>query len=246
MKGSVFWLDLEDMPGSNARWIEDVPGVVIDDAFSPRLLASLATMAGMSASSGRTGISNHIQNAFEGFDGYGWRDEYFEQVRNGRDDRVEEFAEYVRRHVARIVGLSEIRQAHDAFGRMFTTAVVRQTNDGIDWHFDDAHREYPKTPLDLGPGSRCLSWITYLNSPQGGQLEIAKWRPADAGEHPKRSYPLNERRFTDAPRQLVQPVLGRSVLVSSEYAHRVHPTVGPRKFITMFIVIGDGEAITFG
>lgn len=226
-----------------------IPGRVFDGAIPDRLLASLFMLAGrIGAVSETTGIANSTTNAFEGYDGTGFPASYFEAVATARDRAVDQWCAVVRALTCETIGLREINPARDHRGRQFTPAVVRQTTQGIDWHFDHAHLEYPRTPLDLGQGAAHYSVITYLNTPDnGGQLEIADWKPGECGAHPAASYPLSEELFRSRPRHRITPERGRTVLVSSEYAHRVLATGSARKFITMFIAIGpNGQAISFG
>lgn len=219
-----------------------IPGEVLDNAFPASLLEDLEDLAGRGTSSARTGIDNHVPSTFEIWNGSGWKSDYFDKVAARKNDDVEQWAAMARRLVQQRFNLPKIIHAYG-----FPTAVVRETTAGIKWHFDQPHAEYPGSVLDLGPESRVLSVITYLNTPEaGGQLEVAAWEPAEAGAHPTESYPLNEDLFSDADRFWVQPVRGRTAIIASGFAHRVHATTGPRKFITMFVAIGRDRAISFG
>lgn len=231
----------------NGRDLELVPGVVVDGAIPPTLVAELAALAGSGSGSGRTGINNHVENVFEGWTGTGWSPAYFNRVAAAQHAAVEAWTARARHQVAGVVGVRTVEPARSRDGHVFTPAVVRETMNGIDWHFDAAHLEYPGTELDLGPDSQHWSVITYLNAPRGGELEVAAWKPADAGAHPKESYPLDEGLFASVERTRVQPIAGRTAIMSSEYAHRVHPTPTPRRFVTMFVAVSaDGRAISFG
>lgn len=248
MNGSVFWNDIALSPGRNPNDLAGLPGRVFDDAFPQRLISELALLAGrVGGSSNTTGIINHSVNAFEGFDGCGWSDRYFEDVERSRDRAVDEWAQRARDLASDIMGITRIVPARDRYGRDFTPAVVRETSNGIGWHFDFAHLEYPGTELDGGPSSNQYSIITYLNSPGRGELEVSEWKPAGSGAHPAASYPLDEQKFRSSPRRRITPKRGRTVLVSSEYAHRVHDSDVPRKFVTMFISTSEyGATFTFG
>ncbi|MFI8093970.1 hypothetical protein ACIF9R_37665 [Streptomyces sp. NPDC086080] len=244
---------MTDLKINNGSWsqnghdLELVQGRVVDGAIPPTLVAELAALAGSGSGSGRTGINNHVENTFEGWTGTGWTPAYFNRAAAAQHAAVEAWTALARRLVADVVGVHTVEPAHSQDGHAFTPAVVRETMNGIDWHFDAAHLEYPGTELDLGPDSQHWSVITYLNTPQNGELEVAAWKPADAGAHPKESYPLDERLFASAERIKVQPVAGRTAIMSSEYAHRVHPTPTPRRFVTMFVAVGaNGQAISFG
>lgn len=240
---------INEGPGSrpNGLDLELVPGVVIDGAIPPTLVAELAALAGSGSASGRTGINNHVQNVFEGWTGTGWTPAYFERVAAAQHAAVEAWTALARQLVARVAGVHTVEPARSRDGHAFTSAVVRETMNGIDWHFDAARLEYPDSELDLGRDSQQWSVITYLNTPKNGELEVAAWKPADAGAHPKESYPLDEGLFSSVERVRVQPVTGRTVIMSSEYAHRVHSTPTPRRFVTMFVAVSaDGRAISFG
>ncbi|MFF7993448.1 hypothetical protein ACFZDG_27110 [Kitasatospora xanthocidica] len=231
----------------NALDLELVSGAIVEKAIPPALVGQLAEIAGTGPASNRTGIRNHVENVYEGWTGTGWPPPYFDRVAAAEHDAVTAWRAIAYELVTRMAHIRTIEQARSRDGKMFTPAVVRETTNGIGWHFDHAHLEYPGTELDLGPGSQQYSVITYLSSPQHGELEVATWKPASAGAHPKDSYPLNEALFSAAKRIRVQPLAGRTAILSSEFAHRVHPTPTPRRFITMFVAVStDGYAITFG
>ncbi|ORT56739.1 hypothetical protein BKD26_26545 [Streptomyces sp. CB03238] len=225
-----------------------VPGTVFDGALPSRLIEDLRLISGTGSVSDKTSITNHVLSVFEGWTGKGWPDSYFDRVAAAEHPVIGEWEAFARRLVASVAGAGTVEPATTGTGRRFTQAVVRSATSGVEWHFDSACLEYEGTELDLGQDARQYSVITYLNTPEGGELEVAAWRPAVIGAHPTRSYPIDEGLFASADRVRVRPVTGRTVVLSSEFAHRVHTTPTPRKFITMFVAVsGDGRrAVSFG
>lgn len=202
------------------------------------------------AVSEETGLDNTPPSTFEGFDGRGWSDEYFDQVAAvsvRKTDAIDEWGMWGRWLATKVLGLEHIAPARSPSGRPFPPAILRKTCAGIEPHVDSASDEYPGTCLDLGTGGSQWSMISYLTNHRDaeGSLIVYDHRPLENSESTV-SYPL-DRPDDDVARLSIRPLVARTAIVRSDHLHEVLPTKKPRIFLTMFVVVAaDGTAISAG
>lgn len=227
-------------------------GYIMEGTVPKTVLSGLLDVASSSEGtvSAETGLDNTPPSTFEGFDGHGWPESYFDAVESiapNKAKAIEDWAVWARWLARETLDLERVTPAVGATGRPFPPAILRRTCAGIAPHVDAASEEYPGTTLDLGEGAVQWSVIGYLSNHDGdqGSLIVYDSQPLRDGRSTV-SYPL-DRPSDHISRMAIRPLQARTVIVRSDHVHEVLPTAVPRLFVTMFVIVAnDGTAVSAG
>ncbi|MEU6074510.1 proline hydroxylase [Micromonospora sp. NPDC047074] len=127
-------------------------------------------------------------------------------------------------------------------GREMHVGIVREIDDGLQVHYDDAVREYRGRLLDTEVVAQ-LAFNIYLRvPPEGGETVLwrRRWQPADEDTRVPGGYGYHESVVDGTQSLTLRPTLGDGLLFDPRNYHTVRPASGGRRIsIGCFVGLTD-------